>query len=257
MKLSEQFLKEARFAEEQSRKAFEEKNDVLANHMAGGASAFRHVATEVEKLESDNAALTKRVAELEDALSKERDAAIGLRNRVSELEDEAVLDVQLIDDQRAIIADLESQLEAKDKRVAELAWTPVSAGLKTGDRWVDEEDNEWWILDDDQPGVYPVYAVCAVATPLNRYGFTLGSTATFSADGTFDLSEEDGAETVHLLRLTRRVYLVPTDPAEVVAELRVMEGHARKNLLAGHTGCEVDGWEGAADLVAEKLGVES
>ena len=131
--------------------------------------------------------------------------------------------------------------------------------FKTGDRWVDEEDNEWWILDDDQTGAYPVYAVCAVATPLNRYGFTLGSTATFSADGTFDLSEEDGAETVHLLRLTRRVWITPTDPAEVVAELRKRAAGIRP--MGGIDGEYERGkdcaYEDAAELVAEKLGVES
>lgn len=55
-------------------------------------------------------------------------------------------------------------------------------------------------------------------------------------------------------RIVRRVYLVPSDPAEVVAELRQLE------LAAGHTeppGGFTDGRESAfgegADLVAEKL----
>jgi hypothetical protein len=34
MKLSEEFMGEAKFSEEQSRKAFDEKNDVLANHLS-------------------------------------------------------------------------------------------------------------------------------------------------------------------------------------------------------------------------------
>ena len=65
-KLSEQYRKEAAFAEEQSRKAFEDKNETLGNHLAGGASAFRHVAEDVEKLEAEKERLRKRVAELEE-----------------------------------------------------------------------------------------------------------------------------------------------------------------------------------------------
>lgn len=55
------------------------------------------------------------------------------------------------------------------------------------------------------------------------------------------------------LRLTRRVYIIHTDPAEVVAELRRPTCHH-----ANPYGC---GWDegryAAADLVAEKLGVKS
>jgi hypothetical protein len=46
-------------------------------------------------------------------------------------------------------------------------------------------------------------------------------------------------------RLTRRVYLVPTDPAEVVAELRLWASRA--------VGDQAVGVSAAADLVAEKL----
>lgn len=53
-----------------------------------------------------------------------------------------------------------------------------------------------------------------------------------------------------LVRLTRRVYIVPTDPAEVVAELR-----ERASINCG-TQCEESELEWAADLVAKKLGVE-
>jgi hypothetical protein len=60
-------------------------------------------------------------------------------------------------------------------------------------------------------------------------------------------------------RLTRRVYLVPTDPAEVVAELRGCQ--ARATIIAKDNdndpfrlGRET-AWGNAADLVAEKLGV--
>jgi hypothetical protein len=61
------------------------------------------------------------------------------------------------------------------------------------------------------------------------------------------------------VNLTRRVYLVPADPAEVVAELREMQRNANKN-LCGPGGSQVDageedGLRQAADIVAEKLGV--
>jgi hypothetical protein len=61
------------------------------------------------------------------------------------------------------------------------------------------------------------------------------------------------------LALTRRVYIVPTDPAEVVAELRGCQ--ARATIIAKDNdndpfrlGRET-AWGNAADLVAEKLGV--
>lgn len=59
--------------------------------------------------------------------------------------------------------------------------------------------------------------------------------------------------------LTRRVWPVYSDPAEVVAELREMQSNANKN-LCGPGGSQVDageeyGFRQAADLVAEKLGV--
>ena len=61
-------------------------------------------------------------------------------------------------------------------------------------------------------------------------------------------------------RLTRRVYITPTDPAEVVAELRARAERARKvreKLLTNNYGDSVEAFDSAADLVAEKLGVES
>ena len=60
-------------------------------------------------------------------------------------------------------------------------------------------------------------------------------------------------------RLTRRVYLVPTDPAEVVAELRVKAAvaDARHNESGDSRALgEYVGLFEAADLVAEKLGVK-
>lgn len=61
-------------------------------------------------------------------------------------------------------------------------------------------------------------------------------------------------------RLTRRVYITPTDPAEVVAELRARSDRARgmrAKLLTNLYGDRVDALEEAADLVAKKLGVKS
>jgi len=66
--------------------------------------------------------------------------------------------------------------------------------------------------------------------------------------------------TVHYFRgdtsdLVRRVYLVPTDPAEVVAELRELADqiskarHPHDDLGRGQEGA----FDAAADLVAEKL----
>lgn len=62
-------------------------------------------------------------------------------------------------------------------------------------------------------------------------------------------------------RLTRRVYLVPTDPAEVVTELRArseseskLGRYAYDTKEAYHDGRE-RAYESAADLVAEKLGL--
>jgi len=66
------------------------------------------------------------------------------------------------------------------------------------------------------------------------------------------------------LSIVRRVYIVPTDPAEVVAELR----RRADSVLSDNTD-ETDEWieetwtpeeeaiRSAADLVAEKLGVKS
>ena len=71
----------------------------------------------------------------------------------------------------------------------------------------------------------------------------------YSPDGRVFYS---GDEWCH--RLTRRVYLVPTDPAEVVAELRV-----QARVLDWFTSEEIheaNGWSAASDLVAEKLGVK-
>ena len=59
--------------------------------------------------------------------------------------------------------------------------------------------------------------------------------------------------------LTRRVYLVPVDPAEVVAELRAKAAvaDARHNDSGDSRALgEYVGLFEAADLVAEKLGVE-
>lgn len=53
-------------------------------------------------------------------------------------------------------------------------------------------------------------------------------------------------------RLTRRVYIVPTDPAEVVAKLRQCDLGSDNHYMAGMA----VGYHNAADLVAEKLGVE-
>lgn len=55
----------------------------------------------------------------------------------------------------------------------------------------------------------------------------------------------------HAPRLKRRVYLVPTDPAEVVAELRILAGKKT------NVGFESSAYNKASDLVAEKLGVKS
>ena len=124
VKLSEQYRKEARFAEEQSRKAFAEKNDVLGNHMAGGASAFRHVAGDVERLESTNVELVKRVAELERCMQD-----VGLLTFMGDAEPgditahvNRVMDSydQRLAEHQTCVADLQSQLAAKNKRVAEL-----------------------------------------------------------------------------------------------------------------------------------------
>lgn len=48
--------------------------------------------------------------------------------------------------------------------------------------------------------------------------------------------------------LTRRVYIVPTDPVEVVAEL-----HRRSDVTSSN---RTAGYRAAAELVAEKLGVK-
>ncbi len=149
MKLNEKFKKEATFSEEQSRKAFDEKNDVLANHMAGGASAFRHAAREVEKLEAENAALTKRVAELEedknvmqlkidalgnDVLQRDTDIERGHRNCMQMHK----IHLDMIKAYSAQVATLQSQL----------AWTPVSDGLPT----VTRETRDVLVVRDQSGG---------------------------------------------------------------------------------------------------------
>jgi hypothetical protein len=60
------------------------------------------------------------------------------------------------------------------------------------------------------------------------------------------------------IKLVRRVYIVPTDPAEVVAELREREQEANRLAAAAreHTDYyqgQEEAYESAADLVAEKL----
>lgn len=73
----------------------------------GLEEAARIVEQHEHRLESTNAELTKRVAELEDALSRERDVSS--------------IDMQVEREMRdATIGDLKAQLEAKDRRVAEL-----------------------------------------------------------------------------------------------------------------------------------------
>jgi len=64
-------------------------------------------------------------------------------------------------------------------------------------------------------------------------------------------------------RLTRRVYLVPTDPAEVVAELRERKEAADMASDPDGSAMNYERYDGraeafdqAADLVAEKLGVK-
>lgn len=56
----------------------------------------------------------------------------------------------------------------------------------------------------------------------------------------------------HGAPLTRRVYIVPTDPAEVVAKLRQCDLGSDNHYMAGMA----VGYHNAADLVAEKLGVK-
>lgn len=61
--------------------------------------------------------------------------------------------------------------------------------------------------------------------------------------------------------LTRRVYIVPTDPAAVVAELRGCQ--SRSEIIAEDLDSDpfrlgrASAWKNAADLVAERLGVKS
>ena len=73
--------------------------------------------------------------------------------------------------------------------------------------------------------------------------------------------ENGAAFADHAPRLKRRVYLVPTDPAEVVAELRERSCEAQQRSSRGygdapsyHSGRE-EAYDRAADLVASKLGV--
>jgi hypothetical protein len=77
-----------------------------------------------------------------------------------------------------------------------------------------------------------------------------------------DVYYDDGAPHDSLApRLTRRVYIVHTDPAEVVAELRGLQLSAHRDShseFGGRTDeAKEEAFCEAADLVAEKLGVES
>ncbi len=56
------------------------------------------------------------------------------------------------------------------------------------------------------------------------------------------------------LGLTRRVWITHTDPAEVVAELRGLTSEYRES-HSMHSQSMADGFDTAADLVAEKLGL--
>jgi len=79
------------------------------------------------------------------------------------------------------------------------------------------------------------------------------------ADG--ELMGVDDPDEARRLHLTRRVYLVPTDPAEVVGALREMQLNAHVDShseFGGRTDeAKEEAFCEAADLVAEKLGVES
>jgi hypothetical protein len=82
--------------------------------------------------------------------------------------------------------------------------------------------------------------------------FTIGQEA-------FASYYEDGSGYFHdTPRLTRRVYLVPTDPAEVVARLRQLAVTSYDQAGGGTQTADLlrEGIDYAADLVAEKLGVE-
>lgn len=87
------------------------------------------------------------------------------------------------------------------------------------------------------------------------------------APGCYNLSGYDydgsGFHPIEEYRLTRRVWLVPTDPAEVIAELRQKETAAaeRKESNKGHDiwvaedYAQQAAFHNAANLVAQKLGV--
>jgi hypothetical protein len=77
-----------------------------------------------------------------------------------------------------------------------------------------------------------------------------------------DAYKLDGARVFARPRLIRRVYIVPTDPAELVAELRrradaVLADNTEETdeLIEETWTAEEDAIRSAADLVAEKLGV--
>lgn len=75
--------------------------------------------------------------------------------------------------------------------------------------------------------------------------------------------KKDGARFDALsVRLTRRVYIVPVDPIEVVAELRERSSEANRLSAIGygdapsyHAGRN-EAFDSAADLVAEKMGIK-
>jgi hypothetical protein len=58
-------------------------------------------------------------------------------------------------------------------------------------------------------------------------------------------------------RLTRRVYITPTDPAEVVADIRRSADETEAHFGADDAQATVMLMRGIADLVAENLGVKS
>lgn len=106
-----------------------------------GTKHIRDAIAAPGDIEATNAELRQRVAELEARLRftaeslrslspgphpgpmNAEEYILPIAKRVAELEENAILDLQLIEDQRKEIADLEAQL----------AWTPVSAGLPTAD----------------------------------------------------------------------------------------------------------------------------
>lgn len=95
------------------------------------------------------------------------------------------------------------------------------------------------------------------APVIGRPGYWILSGVEFWQDGRESDSDDHP-------KLTRRVYIVSTDPAEVVAELRELQKTAThmsktlfENLVAQreHAGAAI-AFENAAKLVAKKLGVK-